>query len=746
MTSQPQTLWQNFTQAVQTLHASVNFSKLGLKPGARVPELQIREEESKEPRVYPLLGENYRLGRSSRSCEIVVRNPVVSHTHLSLTREQRPGAPFILRDENSTNGIYFGRRRIQEIELQHGDTLTLGPPALKAAVQIRYLDPPSWPMRVLRYSTYGLGSLTALVSLWVGLEWQKISVQPLPVSVQGPVIIYARDQTTPLRALNNQSHRELRRLSEFSPHLPQAVIASEDSRFYWHLGIDPIGIVRALVANIRGGTILEGGSTLSQQLARNIFRDYVGTQDSAGRKLREAVVALKLETIYSKDSLLRTYLNQVYLGSGNYGFEDAAQFYFGKSARDLTLSEAATLAGILPAPNSFNPVQDYETAIALRDRILKRMSLLGMITQEEASRARRSRIEINPKAREVLQGTIAPYFYTHVFNELQQLLGEQLAEEGNFIIETGLDLHMQKRAEQSLRQAVNREGTAYGFTQGALVAFNASTGAIQALVGGVDFRSSQFNRATQALRQPGSTFKIFAYTAALERGTSPGAHYSCAPLTWRGQSFAGCRTASGRLDMATGLAYSENVIALRIGQDVGLGTVMQTAQRMGIASELAPVPGLVLGQSEVTLLELTGAFGVLANEGLRNRPHAIERILDSSDCSDPDDLSTCRVIYDYDQSLEANFPVLKTETAWQMTDMLQGVVRYGTGRNAQMGRGEAGKTGTTNDNIDLWFVGYVPNRKLVAGVWFGNDDNTPTAGSSSQAAKLWGDYMGQILP
>ncbi|MEK0196094.1 transglycosylase domain-containing protein, partial [Microcoleus anatoxicus] len=214
----------------------------------------------------------------------------------------------------------------------------------------------------------------------------------------------------------NNAHLELKKLPDFSPYLAKAVMASEDSRYYWHLGVDPIGVLRALLTNFRGGGIREGGSTLTQQLARSLFRDYVGTQDSAGRKFREAVVALKLESYYSKDELLLTYLNRVFLGIDLYGFEDAARFYFGKSAKDLTLSESATLAGILPAPNSFNPIQNYQLAVQYRDRVIERMRAMGTISQEEADRARRSRIEINPKAREFLQSTIAPYFYSYVFD------------------------------------------------------------------------------------------------------------------------------------------------------------------------------------------------------------------------------------------------------------------------------------------------------------------------------------------
>jgi len=735
------------TRAVQTVRAKVNFSQLLLKPNAKVPELWVQDADTPKADIYPLLGEYYKLGRSSRSCDIVVQNPVVSQVHLSLTRDKRQTrSPFVLRDENSTNGIYRGKRRITKLELRHGDVLTLGPPELAAAVRLQYNDPPPWYVKAVRYGLYGFTGATALTAIWIGLEWRKFSVYPLPTSVQGPVIVLARDDEEPLRSIETtRAHMELRGLTDFSEYLPEAVIASEDSRYYWHLGVDPLGILRAFVTNVRGGEIREGGSTVTQQLARSIFRDYVGTEDSALRKLREAVVALKLETFYSKDDLMLTYLNRVYLGSGNYGFEDAAQFYFGKTAKELSLSEAATLVGILPAPNNFNPVRDYDTAVELRDRVIERMTALGMVSTEEAQRARRSRIEINPAAIEELESIRAPYFYNQVFAELEDLLGEQLAQEGNFIVESTVDLGMQAEAEASLEASVSSTGTAVGISQGAIVTLDSSNAEVLAMVGGVDFQQSQFNRATQALRQPGSAFKVFAYTAAIEQGIPPGAVFSCTPLDWAGQFFEGCRSGGGSLDMYTGLALSENVVALRIAQEVGLDRMVQTARRMGIQSELNPVPGLVLGQSEVNVLELTGAYSVLANAGVRNRPHTIRRILDSSDCADINDRNTCRIIYEFGQNGESGVQAIAPDAANTMTTLLRGVVQSGTGQAAALGFGEAGKTGTTNDNVDSWFVGYIPSQALVTGIWLGNDDPIPTEGGSSIAAQLWHDYMSQVV-
>ena len=725
------------------MQANVDFNKIPLKPNARVPKLVVETEGGKTSE-YPLVGEHYILGRSSKNSDIVVRSPIVSQKHLSLTRDRnRPGNPFVMRDQGSTNGIYRKRKRLSKFPLRHGDVLTLGPEELADAVTVRYIDPPPWYILAIRYGIFGATGLTSLLVLWiVGLQWPKFSIYPLPESVQGPVLVTAEDGTE-LNELPNITHREKARLQEYSEYLPKALIASEDSRFYWHPGVDPWGIARAIKANVEQGGIREGASTLTQQLARNTFRDYVGTEDNAARKIREAVVALKIETFYSKDAIMLLYLNRVYLGNNLYGFEDAAQFYFDKSAQDLTIEEAATLVGILPAPNAFNPVQDYDAALDYRNRVIERMVAAGSISAAEGRRARRSRIEISPEARKQLRSTQAPYFYSYVLDELYEVLGSSLATEGNFIVETSLDLRAQTIAERSLRSTIETTGIATGFSQGALVTLNTQNGEVEALVGGADFASSQFNRASQAERQPGSTFKVFAYAAALEQGISPNETFSCEPLTWEGSSYAGC--SDGALDMYAGLARSANPVALRIAQAAGLDSVVEMAKRLGINSELDAVPGLVLGQSEVSPLEITGAFAAMANGGTWNRPHGIQRVLDSGDCEDVDNIQTCRVIYDFSDSSNANQAVLDPYVADTMVGLMQGVVQGGTGRAAYLGRGEGGKTGTTNDNVDSWFIGFVPGQEMTTGIWLGNDENDPTSAGSGVAAQLWGSYMGEVL-
>ncbi len=730
------------TQAVQQLQSRVNFNALNLRPGKQVPELRIKEANATEEKVYTLLGDRYTLGRSSR-CDIQVRDPLVSQTHLTIKRNKKNPRSFIIQDEQSTNGTYRGKKRFKTFSIYHGESFTIGPPELAAAIQVRYYNPPPLWLYITRYSLYGISGMVGLLILWIGLEWVKVPVYPLPRESTRPVVVYARDGETLLNPVSQNTHRELQNLSDFSPYLPQAVIASEDSRYYWHFGVDPIGIARAIIINLTASELRQGASTLTQQLARSLFTE-VGRQNTAGRKIREMLVALKLETVYSKNEILKTYLNRVYLGIGSYGFEDASQFYFEKSAAELTLSEAASLVAILPAPNLYNPVKDYQTAVALRNRIIDRMVKLGMVDEAAADRARRSRIEVSPKARETLSSTPAPYFYAYVLDELQTLLGRDVANEGNFIVETGFDPQLQELAEAALEYSLDEDGNRFGYSQGAVVTMD-NIGEIRALVGGADYNQSQFNRVVQAKRQPGSTFKIFAYAAALEQGIEPDTEYSCAPVTWKGQKYRGCERSSGDIDMYRGLAQSENAVTLRVAQDVGLDRIIDLAKNLGVKSPLVEAPGLVLGQSETSVLEMTGAYAAIANGGIWNKPHAIKRILDGSDCTDPSDRNTCREVYVFEDDKQTFRDVLPEKVTNRLTDMLQEAVEKGTGKAAYLDEGEAGKTGTTDNSVDLWFIGFLPKQELVTGIWLGNDDNSPTRGSSYQAAALWGKYMDAVI-
>ncbi|PHV61748.1 PBP1A family penicillin-binding protein [Cyanobacterium aponinum] len=731
---------QAFTGIWQTIQAQVHFPVL--KANAKVPSIYVKNGQEKRPQVYPLLGDRYIIGRSSKNCDIVIRSPIISQTHCVIERDENNPLQFIIKDLNSTNGVYCGGKRYQSLNLFHNDLITLGPPELAEAIEIRYdKSPANWVL----FARYGLLSTSVGLLLILGfmvLQWSQYQVHPIPDHTGGSTVVYAEDGKTLLSPRIESPHRELESLKEFSPYLPQALLASEDSRYYWHFGVDPLGIIRAVLINQEGGR--QGASTITQQLARSLY-PAVGRENNLARKWREMVVATKLEAIYSKDTILKTYMNRVYLGINLYGFEDAAQFYFDKSARELDINESATLVAILPAPNAYNPVQDYDTAVNLRNRVIARMENLGMISNEEASQARRSRIEISPKARQTLSQVIAPYYYSYVFQEMRELLGDDLTQEGDFIIETSLNPKIQTIAEESLKNHIDSNGKSHNFSQGAIASLNSKNGEIIALVGGKDFNESQFNRATMAQRQPGSTFKVFAYSAALESGISASKTYSCAPLLWQGFQYKACERTGGATNMTQALAQSENSVALRVAKDVGLSSVVNMAKKLGVESPLNPVPGLILGQSEVNLLEITGAYTAFANQGIWSKPHAIKVIRDGRDCEDFDNHTTCREVYRFNETGDEQKQAIKKTTAETMNRMLQQVTVSGTGRTAYLGKQEAGKTGTTNKGVDLWFIGYVPKNNILTGVWLGNDDNSPTNSSSSQAALLWGNYMKKIL-
>jgi len=753
------TIGSNFSRIATTLVET--FPQL--KRFARVTKIVVQNPGTRTEE-HNLLHDRYILGRDARICDIIVDNPLVSKEHLSIERRNSlQNKPFVIQDRRSKQGIYHGNQQIQgEFVLRNGDVLTLGKPELKHSVRIKFLDPPPLHISAAINSGYAITFIPILFLVLSGLAWVICPpVNPLPILERKPSIIYASN-FTPLYKRSNLVYKEAKNLSEFPALLSQAVIASEDSRYYWHQGIDILGITRAIFINFKRNKLSEGASTLTQQLARTLFDSYVGGQQlNLLRKIKEAGIALKLETQYSKDVILLYYLDNIYLGENVFGFKDAAKVYFGKSVNKLELSEIATLVAMLPAPNGFDLCRNRSDAshkelVDRRNRVINLLLASKKITSEQADLAKIYPIQAAPSFCQYVNTRIAPYFADRVNQELQILLGEG-AKRGNFFIQTSLNLEMQKQAERALAKIINTDGISKGFSQGSITTIDPNNGRILALVGGVDYQKSQFNRVTQAQRQPGSTFKVFAYAAALEQRIPPGKTYSCDQLDWEGEQepFKPCHYSDKkRLDMYDGIALSENVIALRIARDVGLDNVAVTARKMGITSKLKRtvngeekiVPRLILGHSEVNLLELTGAYGVLANEGIKTRPHAIRRIFDSSNCKDIQDINTCRVIYS--DNAETENGVIKPEVARTMTKLLTGVVQRqdGTGNKANLsGVQVAGKTGTTNDAKDLWFVGYMPNQ-FVTGVWLGNDDNTPTNGTSALAAQVWGDYMSRFVP
>ncbi|UZQ53456.1 PBP1A family penicillin-binding protein [Trichothermofontia sichuanensis B231] len=586
----------------------------------------------------------------------------------------------------------------------------------------------------------GRRSLVILAILGVGatpvaLRWYWLQLQAeLPDSSEvltfvrdGTLTIVAEDDTV-LHQIGPISREQLS-IRQLPPQVVQAFIAAEDRRFYQHDGVDYWSIVRAIITNALAGEVVEGGSTITQQLARIVYLDQ---EKSLNRKFREALLAQKLEQEIPKAELLERYINLVYLGSGAYGVADAAWIYFSKSVDELTLPEIAMIAGMPPAPSVYSPLVDPIAARQQRDRVLARMQEAKFITAAEAEAAMAAPLQLNPAPPKNFNSQ-APYFTSYVQKEMARYLTPEQIEAGGLTIETTLNAQWQEQAEKVIADTIALDGPAEGFTQAALVAIDPRTGEIKSLVGGSDFSKSQFNRATQAQRQPGSTFKTFVYTTAIATGKSPNQGYEDASFRIDGyepQNYG--RTFRGWVSMREALAASINVVAVKVLVDVGFEPVINVAKAMGIESPLAATYSLALGASEVNLLELTSAYGTLANQGKRIPAHGIRRITNWRG----------EVLFDASTAFKPKQAV-DADTAAIVTWMLESVVQGGTGRAAALGRPVAGKTGTSEKARDLWFVGYIP--QLVTGVWLGNDDNTPTYGSSSTAAYNWRLFMEPIV-
>jgi membrane peptidoglycan carboxypeptidase len=675
----------------------------------------------------------YRLGRDG-DCEICVPHPTVSRQHGLL--EQR-GRHWLLVDQNSTNGLWWNGQRVKELLLNEGDTVRFGPSHLAGVPELQFHSHQRTRLgKLARVTSLGLAAIAGISVATLVLGVLQVPIRGSLAPVRGPLALYDREGK-PIASAEGKRHRELADLNAYPKVLVDALLASEDSRFWWHPGVDPIGTARALVTNLLGGRVLEGGSTLTQQLARSLYPDQVGQGESLGRKWRELLVSLQMEARFSKRDLLLSYLNRVYLGAG-WGFEDASRHYFGKSAGSLQLPEAALLVGLLPSPNGYDPCFDAQAALDARNRVLGKMVDTGRISADAGRRARRSPVQLSPEAcRGQQRKRGAPYYTDQVRRDLQSQVGAEVAAEGNFLVDTHLDPALQATVERVLRQRISSSAS-LGVSEGAVVVLDARNGGILAVAGGRDYSQSQFNRATMAQRQPGSTFKLFPYLAALERGTKVTDPVACGQLEWRGQTFSS--DCGGSLSLVSAFARSSNTAALRLAQRVGLDVVVQKARDLGITSPMAAVPGLALGQSEVTLLELTAAYAAVANGGTWYAPSTIRQVMDGETCQE-DDRARCRKPTGPSATTAPGRRVMQQATAKSMQELLRSVVRAGTGQAASVGGQEGGKTGTTNDSRDLLYVGYDPKRQLVIGIWLGNDDNSPTRASSALAASLWGEII-----
>lgn len=513
-------------------------------------------------------------------------------------------------------------------------------------------------------------------------------------------------------------------LDSLPDYVPAAFIAIEDRRFYHHPGFDPIGMSRAMVRNLRAGRVVQGGSTLTQQLAKNLF---LTPDQNMRRKVQELMLAVWLEMKFSKKEILALYLNRVYFGAGAYGIEAASQRYFDKSAKDLTVGEAALLAGLLKAPSRYSPVSESERAAARATVVLNEMEEAGVITAAQREQAVTQPVIVS----RTLATQHAQYFIDWLDKSIRGLVGEPTED---MVVETTLDLTLQTDAERAVRRILDRDG-AKGVQQAALVALDGD-GRVRAMIGGASYADSQFNRAVDARRQAGSSWKPFVYLAAMEAGYTPQTPVVDEPITignWSPKNYSG--NYSGNMTVAQAVAQSTNTVAVSIADKIGRDSVARAARRLGIQSRIGLEPSMALGAVEVSPLEMATAYDAFANGGRRVDAYGISRIRTPQG----------RVIYQ--RASGQSGQAINNPPLYYMNQLLRGVVTSGTGRSVAIpGRDLAGKSGTTSDYKDAWFVGYTGG--FVAAVWVGKDDNTAMRGvtGGSSPAAIWRGFMEAALP
>src|SRR5881409_154433 len=612
----------------------------------------------------------------------------------------------------------------------------------------RRFAPPSGRRRWLRIilMLVGIGSLILASAAGVAALW-AFTILPRSLPSVKTLETFQPIQGTKVYDDNDELLTELhveRRIFVPLAHIPQtlrdAVIATEDRRFYSHFGVDPIGVARAVYQNYRRGRFVEGGSTITQQLTKVLF---LTPDKSLERKMKEAALALELERRYSKDRILEMYLNQVYFGNGAYGVEAASRTYFGKSVTELSVKEAALVAGLPRAPTTYSPFEHSEAAKRRREVVLRRMVEYGPLKDADAKKLARADLGLIPPER---RRTTGQYFLEYVQQTLEAKYGADMVFKGGLNVYTTLNPTMQLVAEQSLRDGLKAlEGRSKAarpgeHPEGAIVTIEPQTGYVRAMVGGYDFFRSEFNRAVQARRQPGSAFKPFVYVAALESGFTPASRVDDAPVsyavgggqTWKPENYD--RKFRGPTTLQQAVEESINVVTVKLQEQIGLSRTVRVARRFGITSPLDVNLSLALGTSDLTLLELTSAYAALANQGAWLPPTTVRYVTDAQG-----------------KLLEESSPEAKEavtpETAYVITHMLRGVVERGTGVAAKaLGWPIAAKTGTTNDYSNAWFVGYTP--RVATGVWIGYDrprslgkDET----GSRVAVPIWVAYMGKVL-
>ncbi|NBW08249.1 MAG: PBP1A family penicillin-binding protein [Caulobacteraceae bacterium] len=515
-------------------------------------------------------------------------------------------------------------------------------------------------------------------------------------------------------------------LDSLPDYVPAAFIAIEDRRFWWHPGFDPIGMMRAAARNMRAGRVVQGGSTLTQQLAKNLF---LTPDQNMRRKVQELMLAVWLEMKFSKKEILALYLNRVYFGAGAYGIEAASQRYFDKSAKDLTVGEAALLAGLLKAPSRYSPVSESKRAATRATVVLDQMVATGVITPAQREQAVLEPVRVS----RTLASQHAQYFIDWLDKQIRGLVGEPTED---MVVETTLDLTLQTSAERAVNRILTRDASK-GVQQAALVALDGD-GRVRAMIGGASYADSQFNRAVDAQRQAGSSWKPFVYLAAMEAGYTPQTPVVDEPITigtWSPKNYSG--TFGGPTTIADAVAHSTNTIAASVADKIGRDSVSRAARRLGITSRISLDPAMALGTSEVAPIEMAQAYDAFANGGRRVEAYGISRIRTPQG----------RVIYQHSNTGAVGQQAINNPPLYYMNQLLRGVMTGGTGASAAIpGRDLAGKTGTTSDYKDAWFVGYTGG--FVAAVWVGKDDATPMRGvtGGGSPAAIWKDFMSAALP
>ncbi len=521
-------------------------------------------------------------------------------------------------------------------------------------------------------------------------------------------------------------HYEHVAINEIPQYIKDAVISTEDKNFYKHEGYDLFGIARSVLVNIVNKKTTQGASTITQQLARILF---LSNEKTFTRKIKEIQIAARIEKTISKDKILEMYLNNVYLGSGAYGVKAAASTYFNKELKDLTLAECALIAGLPQAPSVYSPYKNIKLAEKRRNKVLKRMYIMKTISKERYEAALKEEIKLNRKPAAASEN-VAPYFIDYVLKELEDLgFDETEISQGGYKIITTLDYKAQVAANESIKKNMAAWHLNKTKQQAALFSFSPTTGAILAYCGGKDYLETQYDRVSQAIRPPGSSFKPIVYAAAIHKGWSPTDIVEDSPVTlgkWSPKNYG--NKYHGNMPLHKALAISSNVIAVKLIEDVGIPAVIEMARSLGITTPLTHDYTIALGSNGVKLYDMVVVYGNFANGGYKVKPYAIERI----------ETQRGRVVYKARTTKITK--VLDKETAGIMTAMLRRVITSGTGKGADIGKPMGGKTGTTNENKDAWFIGFTPD--IVTGVFVGNDDNTSTGlTGGSVPARIWKDMM-----